>query len=122
VQPEGAIHQVPPPTKVRQYRLDPLVVTGDRVVARDVPVDIVGEHHSDRRLVTAGVEGLLRLVQPAQQVDGLGSLRDMAMVAVLAEELRDISGDRPGVGARRVATRRCPPQSAVSREGGTLSY
>jgi hypothetical protein len=41
---------------------------------------------------------------------------------LLAEELRDISGDRPGVGARRVATRRCPPQSAVSREGGTLSY
>jgi hypothetical protein len=64
-------------------------------------VDIVGEQHSDRRLVTAGVEGLLRLVQPAQQVDGLGSLRDMAMVAVLAEELRGISGDRPGVG--------CPP-------------
>jgi hypothetical protein len=108
--------------KVRQHRVDALVVTGDGVAARDVPADIVGEQRPDRRLVTAGVEGLLRLVQPAQQVDGLGSLRDMAMVAVLAEELRDISGDRPGVGARRVATRRCPPQSAVSREGGTLSY
>jgi hypothetical protein len=37
-------------------------------------------------------------VQPAQQVDGLGSLHDMAMVAVLAEELARHLGDRPGVG------------------------
>jgi hypothetical protein len=50
-------------------------------------VDIVGEQRPDRCLVTAGVEGLLRLVQPAQQVDGLGSLHDMAMLAVPAEEL-----------------------------------
>jgi len=41
--PEGAIHQVPAPTKVRQHGVDPLVVTRDRVAARDVPADIVGK-------------------------------------------------------------------------------
>jgi hypothetical protein len=39
---------------------------------------IVGEQRPDRPFVTAGVEGLLDLVDPPQQLDSLGSIHDLA--------------------------------------------
>jgi hypothetical protein len=75
---EGAIHEVPAPTEVRQYRTDPSVLTRDRIAAGNVPVDIVGEQCPDRLLVTTGVERLLGLMQPAQQFDSLGSIHELA--------------------------------------------
>jgi hypothetical protein len=74
VHPEGAIHEVPAPPEVRQYGVDPLVVTRNRVTAGDVPMDIVGQQRPNRRVVTAGVESLLGLLEPSQQLDGFGSI------------------------------------------------
>jgi hypothetical protein len=78
VHPEGAIHEIPAPPEMRQHGVDPAVVTRDCVTAGDVPMDIVCEQRPDRRVVTAGVESLLGLVEPSQQSDGSGSIHDLA--------------------------------------------
>src|SRR6266516_1678443 len=54
MQPEGASYKLPASTKVRQHRLDPLVITGDRVAPWDMPPDVVGVQRSDRRLMPDG--------------------------------------------------------------------
>jgi hypothetical protein len=63
VHPEGTIYEFSAPTEVGEHRLDPQVITRNRVAARDVPMDVVCQQCPDRRLITAGVEGLLGLVE-----------------------------------------------------------
>jgi hypothetical protein len=74
--PERAVHQVPAPPEVPQYRIDLPIVTSYRVTAGDVPLDIVGEQRPDRCVLTAGIEGLLGLMEPPQQSDRLDSVHD----------------------------------------------
>jgi hypothetical protein len=62
--------------KYAKHDVDPLLVAGDRITARHVPVDVLGEERPDRRLLATCVEGSLSLVQPAEELYNLGSLHD----------------------------------------------
>jgi len=60
--------------KVGKHGVGAVVVASDRVPPWNVPVDVIGQQRPDRRLLSAGVEGSLRRMQPAEQLYGLRSV------------------------------------------------